>query len=64
MKRAVIYARVSTEMQKEKHTIKSQLSILPEVIKQKGYIQILEPYIDNGISGETIVERPSMTRLL
>jgi hypothetical protein len=32
----------------------SQLSILPELMKQKGYIQVLEPYVDDGISGETI----------
>jgi len=54
MNKAVIYARVSTERQREKHTIASQLSILPEIIKQKGYVQILDPYIDDGISGETI----------
>ncbi|MGE5446075.1 MAG: recombinase family protein [Ignavibacteriales bacterium] len=64
MGKGVIYARVSTERQKEKHTIASQLSILPELIKQKGYIQAQEPYIDDGISGETIEERPAMTALL
>jgi len=64
MNRAVIYARVSTEMQKEKHTIDSQLSMLPDIIKQKGYREVLAPYIDDGISGETIEERPSMIRLL
>ncbi len=64
MNRAVIYARVSTERQREKNTIDSQLSVLPEIIKQKGYKQTLEPYIDDGISGETISERPAMIRLL
>ncbi len=64
MNRAVIYARVSTERQREKHTIDSQLSVLPEVINQKGYKQTLVPYIDDGISGETIDERPAMIKLL
>jgi len=64
MKRAVIYARVSTERQREKHTIDSQLSVLPEILKQKGFIQTLEPYIDDGISGETIDERPGIISLL
>lgn len=53
MGKGAIYARVSTERQKEKHTIASELSILPEIMKQKGYIQAQEPYIDDGISGET-----------
>ena len=64
MNRAVIYARVSTERQRDKHTIDSQLSVLPEIIKQKGYNHVYDPYIDDGISGETIIERPAMLKLL
>lgn len=64
MGKGAIYARVSTEIQREKHTIESQLSILSEIMKQRGYIQVKEPYIDNGISGETIDERPAMMTLL
>lgn len=37
---------------------------MPEIIKQRDYVQILEPYVDDGISGETIDERPAMIRLL
>ena len=36
----------------------------PEIIKQRDYIQILDPYVDDGISGETIDERPAMSKLL
>jgi site-specific DNA recombinase len=64
MKRAVLYARVSSERQRERHTVASQLSLLPELIKQKGYNQVTEPYVDDGISGETIEDRPAMSRLL
>ena len=64
MKRAAIYARVSTERQRERHTIASQLSLLPELIKQRGYYQVGDPYVDDGISGETIEERPAKTRFL
>jgi DNA invertase Pin-like site-specific DNA recombinase len=64
MGKGVIYARVSTEKQREKHTIASQLSILPELMKQKGYIQVQEPYIDDGISGETINDEEEAIRLL
>jgi len=64
MNKGVIYARVSTERQRELHTIASQISILPEIIKQKGYVQVFDPYVDDGISGETIEDRPAMTKLL
>jgi len=37
---------------------------LPEIIKQRDFVQILEPYVDDGISGETIDERPAMIKLL
>ena len=61
--RAVIYARVSTDRQREKHTIDSQLSILPDIIKQKDYMLIFNPYVDNGISGETINVCISLSKL-
>ncbi len=64
MNRAALYARVSSERQRERHTIASQLSLLPTIIAQKGYCQVAEPYIDDGISGETLEDRPAMTRLL
>lgn len=64
MKRAVIYARVSSERQRERHTIASQLSLLPGLVRQKDYHQVAEPYVDDGISGEMIEGRPAMTWLL
>jgi len=63
-KRAVIYARVSTERQREQHTIASQLAILPGLVQQQGYTLVHEPYVDDGVSGETIAERPAMVHLL
>ncbi|MEW6545078.1 MAG: recombinase family protein [Nitrospirota bacterium] len=63
-KRAVIYARVSTEQQRERHTIASQLSVMPGIVRQHGYELVDEPYVDDGVSGETINERPGMLRLL
>jgi DNA invertase Pin-like site-specific DNA recombinase len=63
-KRAVIYARVSTAQQREQHTIASQLAILPKLVEQHGYALVHEPYVDDGVSGETIAERPAMVQLL
>ena len=44
-----IYARVSTDKQKAKQTIDSQLSTLPEYAQQNGY-KVVETYVDDGIS--------------
>lgn len=59
MKKIVIYARVSTERQEEQKTIQSQLAELREICKD---FQIVEEYIDNGWSGETL-DRPALDKL-
>ncbi|MDD2890868.1 MAG: recombinase family protein [bacterium] len=61
MKKTVIYARVSTERQKEEQTIESQIAVLEEKIKQDGNI-LIEKYLDEGWSGET-VDRPALDKL-
>jgi site-specific DNA recombinase len=58
-----IYARVSTERQREKHTIDSQLRMLPEFARQQGW-EIVDTYIDDGYSAETVEGRPAFSRLL
>ena len=59
MKKVVIYARVSTERQEEQKTIQSQLAELREICKD---FQIVEEYIDDGWSGETL-DRPALDKL-
>lgn len=61
--KAAIYARVSTDRQREKQTIASQLRLLPEHAKSQGWT-ISEQYVDDGRSGETVEERPEFKRLL
>ena len=58
-----IYARVSTERQRERHTIGSQLRLLPEYANKQGW-NIVEQYVDDGCSGETVEGRPEFSRLL
>ena len=58
-----IYARVSTGKQKEKQTIDSQLSTLPEYAKEHGY-SVYKEYKDDGISGSSIAARPAFSELL
>src|SRR4051812_11410505 len=68
MKRAVIYARVSSEKQREKHTIASQLAVLPKFVAERGWqlVRDASAYIDDGISAKTgqADKRPALVRLM
>src|SRR5437870_12221491 len=59
--RAALYARVSTEEQKEGQTIDSQISELERFAKEKGW-QIAGIYKDEGWSG-AILDRPELDHL-
>jgi site-specific DNA recombinase len=63
MKKAAIYARVSSQKQQEEETIDSQVDVLHLYAKQQGY-QIPDNWIflDNGISG-TSLQRPALDEL-
>lgn len=63
MKKAAIYCRVSSDRQREKSTIESQKEILPKLVVERDF-QLVETYIDDGISGETIEARPGFSQLL
>lgn len=58
-----IYCRVSTDVQRERHTINSQLRILPDVAKKSGW-KIYNTYEDDGFSAETVEGRPAFQKLL
>jgi hypothetical protein len=63
MKTGAIYARVSSDKQKEEKTIGSQIACLEEFAQQNGYI-IPEEWMfqDEGYSGSTII-RPGLEKL-
>lgn len=61
--KVAIYARVSTDKQREKHTIGSQLRLLPLHAKKEGWA-VVATYQDDGKSGETVEGRPGFQRLL
>lgn len=63
--RAVIYARVSSQAQKERLTIKSQLSTLPAFVASRGW-DLVGRYIDDGRSASTgtMETREAFGRLL
>src|SRR5512135_2147250 len=60
---AAIYARVSSERQREEGTIHSQLAGLRELAAERGLLVAEElVFCDEGVSGATLV-RPSLERL-
>ena len=61
--KCAIYARVSTDRQRERHTIDSQLRLLPEHAQRQGW-EIVHVYKDDGKSGETVDARPAFKKLL
>lgn len=61
--RCGIYARVSSEEQRERKTIASQLDSLPSFRESQGWADT-DRYIDDGHSGETIEDRPEFMRLM
>jgi len=63
MQPAGIYARVSSERQKEEHTIDSQIAALLKYAENEGYIVPEEwTFKDEGYSGSTLI-RPGLERL-
>lgn len=50
--RAAIYARVSSDAQRERHTIENQLRVLPAFIAAQGWT-LVGTYVDDGRSAKT-----------
>ena len=61
MKKAVLYARVSSALQEKEKTIESQIAELKKQITVNGDVLVKE-YIDNGYSGAQL-DRPAMNSL-
>jgi DNA invertase Pin-like site-specific DNA recombinase len=61
MKKAVLYARVSSDLQKKERTIESQIAVLKSQIKEAGDVLVKE-YIDDGQSGARL-DRPALDEL-
>jgi site-specific DNA recombinase len=60
-KKAVIYARVSSDLQKKEGTIQSQIEELRKQVFQNGD-ELVKEYIDEGFSG-AMLDRPAMNQL-
>jgi len=58
MKRAALYARVSTAQQEEQGTIASQVAVLRErIVQDSCHLDPSHEFIDDGVSG-TYLARP------
>ena len=58
MQRAALYARVSTDAQKQEGTIESQIAELRRQIVAAGHVLVKE-YIDDGYTGSRM-DRPAL----
>mgnify|MGYP001563851979 FL=1 len=56
-----VYGRVSTSNQENEGTIETQLSAVREFAQKNNYV-IVQEYLDNGWSGDSIV-RPALDQL-
>lgn len=63
MKRAALYARVSTEQQIDKDSIPAQVTALKEYAEKHQYV-IVGIYVDDGVSGTKLDERDELQHLL
>jgi Resolvase, N terminal domain len=61
MRKAALYARVSTDAQQKEGTIESQLVELKRQISAAGHVLVRE-YIDDGYSG-TLLDRPALNQM-
>lgn len=62
MKKAVIYARFSDEMQNPL-SVEDQIAVVSDMAKRQGY-QIVGTYEDHGISGKSMLTRDGVQRLV
>jgi site-specific DNA recombinase len=63
LKRAALYARVSTDKQEREETVASQVDLLHQTAEAHGYEVLAgNVFIDDGISG-TRLDRPALERL-
>ena len=63
--RTALYARLSVEDSKNPDcdTIENQINLLREYVKDKPYLQVIEEFVDNGVTGIRF-DRPEFNRMI
>ncbi len=63
-RRVVIYARVSTEHEAQISALENQVQYYDEILKRRPDFQLVDRYIDEGITGTSIHKRQSFLRMM
>lgn len=51
--KCAIYARVSTKREEQKNSLMNQIALAENIARENGF-EVVERYIDNGISGQEL----------
>ena len=62
--RVTYYARVSTDKDEQLHSLSAQIRYYNEFIRRNPQWIFVEGYIDEGISGTTVVKRENFQRMI
>ncbi len=63
-RRVVIYARVSTEHEAQISALENQVQYYDEIMKRRPDFELVDRYIDEGITGTSIHKRQSFLRMM
>lgn len=63
-RRVVIYARVSTEHEAQISALENQVQYYDEILKRRPEWELVDRYIDEGITGTSIHKRESFLRMM
>ena len=63
-RRVVIYARVSTEHEAQISALENQVQYYDEILKRHPEWELVDRYIDEGITGTSIHKRESFLRMI
>ncbi len=63
-RRVVIYARVSTEHEAQISALENQVQYYDEILKRRPDFELVDRYIDEGITGTSIHKRQSFLRMM
>lgn len=63
-RRVVIYARVSTEHEAQISALDNQVQYYDEILKRRPDFELVDRYIDEGITGTSIYKRQAFLRMM